>query len=342
MRISTIGAAGTLLVSGAMTLGSMAAGVDKLQNGYEITESFKSDLSGDAEAYYKITNHSKKGFVIGYTSTLGTKTARKIAAADRANSNTYMLGFANGMPDLIPGSTSLGLSAKALVTLREKGTVPLTLMHNFQLDKIAGNLVLVGETNVPVIVGNKVLNVKALRATGVFKSGSQTGRGNFVFLNNRNNPMTLGYKLQFSWEKKPRELKITRLVGGPAQTSAMEQALSTIGKLELYGIHFDFGKATIQPSTNALIGEIAKTLKNNSGWKLSVEGHTDSIGGKSVNQALSQRRAASIVNALVKGHGINPGRLKAVGLGLSKPKATNKTLEGRALNRRVELVRTDR
>ena len=99
------------------------------------------------------------------------------------------------------------------------------------------------------------------------------------------------------------------------------------------------GKA--EPEGRVIV-DIATTLKNNPPWTLSVQGHTDSIGSEKFNQKLSQDRAASVVSALVNQYGISPDRLQAVGFGESKPKGTNKTLQGRALNRRVELVRTDK
>jgi len=140
----------------------------------------------------------------------------------------------------------------------------------------------------------------------------------------------------------PRRLRITRIVAGPSQQAAMEQALKTVRRLELYGIHFDFGKARIRPDTKSLITDIATTLKNNPAWTLSIQGHTDSIGKQGFNQALSEKRAVSVVDALINQHDISPDRLQAAGFGQSKPKADNDTLQGRALNRRVELVRTDK
>ena len=82
-------------------------------------------------------------------------------------------------------------------------------------------------------------------------------------------------------------------------------------------------------------------MKNNSTWRLQINGHTDSIGGEAANLVLSEARAASVKTALVN-LGIAPGRLQSAGLGESQPKGDNGTLQGRALNRRVELVRTDR
>ena len=122
----------------------------------------------------------------------------------------------------------------------------------------------------------------------------------------------------------------------------MEQTLRTIRKMDIYGIHFDFDKATLRPEASRLIADIGETLKLNPTWTLAIIGHTDSIGEAEYNQQLSLARAKSVVASLVKVHGIAPNRLSAVGAGESQPKAPNDTLQGRAENRRVELSRTDR
>jgi outer membrane protein OmpA-like peptidoglycan-associated protein len=86
---------------------------------------------------------------------------------------------------------------------------------------------------------------------------------------------------------------------------------------------------------------MAKTLKNNPLWTLRITGYTDSIGEPAYNQKLSKARAEALKNALVK-RGVAAARLETAGGGASNPVASNKTLQGRALNRRVELERTDR
>jgi outer membrane protein OmpA-like peptidoglycan-associated protein len=80
-------------------------------------------------------------------------------------------------------------------------------------------------------------------------------------------------------------------------------------------------------------------MKKNPAWKLKVEGHTDNIGGDAQNLDLSKRRAASVKQALVSRYGIDAKRLATSGYGAGRPKDTNETLQGRALNRRVELTR---
>lgn len=117
----------------------------------------------------------------------------------------------------------------------------------------------------------------------------------------------------------------------------MLKALNEQGRIALY-IHFDTGKATIKPESQPIINQIVELLKNNPGLKVGVEGHTDSVGDDKANKTLSDQRAASVVAAIVK-QGVDGKRLSAAGFGEEKPIGDNNTEEGRAKNRRVELVK---
>jgi outer membrane protein OmpA-like peptidoglycan-associated protein len=119
----------------------------------------------------------------------------------------------------------------------------------------------------------------------------------------------------------------------------MEQALAAKKPVEVYGIYFDFDSATIKPESEEVLQQIAGILRKNPDWKLNVSGHTDNIGDNSFNLGLSQRRAAAVKDALVTRYKIAPDRLATSGYGASQPIESNKTLEGRARNRRVELQR---
>ena len=119
----------------------------------------------------------------------------------------------------------------------------------------------------------------------------------------------------------------------------MEAALAAKKPVEIYGIYFDFNSATIKPESEAVLQEIAGIMQKNPDWKLYVRGHTDNVGDDNFNLGLSQRRAAAVKDALVTRYKIAPDRLATSGYGASQPIESNKTMEGRARNRRVELQR---
>jgi outer membrane protein OmpA-like peptidoglycan-associated protein len=119
----------------------------------------------------------------------------------------------------------------------------------------------------------------------------------------------------------------------------MERRLSEERRVDVYGIYFDFNSARIRDESEPILQEIADMLSRNPDWTLSIGGHTDNVGGAAYNLDLSDRRAAAVKQALVTRFKIGPERLQTAGYGLSAPKDTNETPEGRARNRRVELVR---
>jgi len=123
-----------------------------------------------------------------------------------------------------------------------------------------------------------------------------------------------------------------------ADASSLGDEINKSGHVAVYGIQFDTGKATIQPDSEKILGEIVKLLQDNADLKLRVEGHTDNQGSAAANQTLSERRAQAVVTWVV-GHGISAGRLTAKGLGQTQPVGDNSSEEGRAKNRRVELVK---
>jgi OmpA-OmpF porin, OOP family len=114
-------------------------------------------------------------------------------------------------------------------------------------------------------------------------------------------------------------------------------AIQTGGKVDIYGILFDFDQATVKPDSKPTLDEIAKLLTDKPDLKLEVVGHTDGKGAADYNLDLSNRRAASVVAALTGTYAIDAGRLASRGAGMSEPVASNDTDDGRAKNRRVEL-----
>jgi outer membrane protein OmpA-like peptidoglycan-associated protein len=122
---------------------------------------------------------------------------------------------------------------------------------------------------------------------------------------------------------------------GPVQ---MKAALDNEGRIALYGILFDYDKATLQPSSNKQLQNVLMLLLDNSELNFEIQGHTDSDGSEDYNLQLSQQRAESVLKYFVL-FGVNPNRLQARGYGESAPVAPNDSDENKAKNRRVELVR---
>ncbi len=123
-----------------------------------------------------------------------------------------------------------------------------------------------------------------------------------------------------------------------ADAKSLMSDIQAKGSASVYGIYFDFDKADIKPESEPAIKEIAKLLQENKGLKLYVVGHTDNVGTIDYNMKLSKARADAVVKELTTKYKISADRLKAYGVGSLAPVASNKTEEGRAKNRRVELV----
>jgi OOP family OmpA-OmpF porin len=119
--------------------------------------------------------------------------------------------------------------------------------------------------------------------------------------------------------------------------SNMFEALNRDGHIALY-INFDTGKSVVKPESQSIIEQIVQMMKSNPDLKVGVEGHTDNVGTPASNKTLSEARAKSVVSAIVS-QGIAAERLSPAGYGQDKPIADNNTEEGRAKNRRVELVK---
>ncbi len=124
-----------------------------------------------------------------------------------------------------------------------------------------------------------------------------------------------------------------------ADAAAMGNDINTTGHVSVYGIYFDTGKSEIKPESEAAISEIAKLLKNNGALKLYVVGHTDNVGSFDANMKLSKDRAEAVAKALTGKHGLAAARLKPYGVASLSPVTSNDTEDGKAKNRRVELVK---
>ena len=123
-----------------------------------------------------------------------------------------------------------------------------------------------------------------------------------------------------------------------ADAKFMAEGISSTGHVAIYGIYFDFNKSDLKAESEPALNEIAKLLTGNPNLKVFIVGHTDNVGGVDYNMKLSQARADAVVKTLTTKYKVNPQNMKSYGVGQLAPVAPNKTEEGRAKNRRVELV----
>jgi outer membrane protein OmpA-like peptidoglycan-associated protein len=119
----------------------------------------------------------------------------------------------------------------------------------------------------------------------------------------------------------------------------LEQQLASEQRIDVYGIYFDVNSDRLRLESDPVLKEIGDMLRHNAQWQLTIDGHTDAVGTAQANLDLSRRRSEAVRVALVERHGVAASRLSTRGHGATMPLASNDTPEGRARNRRVELVR---
>jgi outer membrane protein OmpA-like peptidoglycan-associated protein len=135
-------------------------------------------------------------------------------------------------------------------------------------------------------------------------------------------------------EMKPMESELITV-----NAASLANDIKRTGHASVYGVYFDMGKADVKPESDATLKEIAKLLQGDPMLKLYVVGHTDNQGALDLNMELSRRRADAVLAALTTKYAVTAGRLRAYGSGPYAPVASNDSEDGRAKNRRVELVK---
>jgi outer membrane protein OmpA-like peptidoglycan-associated protein len=266
---------------------------------------------------------------------------------------------AQQLPALLHGLTRYRLSDKAFQEVKSNGRTNFTyadiyyVPNGVKLTHQGGILTRVEPEDVkyPMIVNDQRVDLPVVHLKGTMTVPDKDPRpagqrpkqsdGELFVLDDAADPLVLNWRLKdplyHNGNFRVEVVKINFPVAKPE--NVLEKQLVEQKRAVTYGIYFDFDKDTLKPESEPVLKEIAQIMTDNPDWKLTVEGHTDNVGGGAYNLELSKRRAAAVKQALVSQYNIAPERLLTGGFGAARPIETNDTLEGRARNRRVELVR---
>lgn len=260
---------------------------------------------------------------------------RTVLRQDLQSAGQYRENFCQSREESYPRTTAISISAQTLSDLKSKGEAAF----KYQQSETKGppdetcrlKRAEPADLALPVLVNDRRVQLPAVHARCTSKEDEEDSE--FYFLDDPDNALALAWQLGLS-----NKLQVVK-ISFPTDAPEIEQSLEQSGRAQVYGIYFDFGSATIRPESEPVLKQIADALAKNPSWKLRVEGHTDNVGTDPSNLELSRRRAEAVKQALVARYRVQPDRLTTAGFGASRPEESNDTLEGRARNRRVELVR---
>jgi len=279
--------------------------------------------------------------------------------ADLANGNEYITENGTYIPHILHGVTRLRLSDRYFSEIKSTGRFSIDYLSFLTLGDVeapyhdVGVLTRVEPEDVPypMIVNDERGTLPAIHLTGITETVGKDPRrkkdrplhsqAEMYVIDDPLDPLVLLWRVKdpvyHNGKFRIEVVKIDYKTLHPM--NIVEKQLTELKRAVTYGIYFDFNKDTIKPESEKVLKEIVQAMTDNPTWKLTVEGHTDNIGGDAYNLDLSKRRAAAVKEALVTRYHIAADRLTTDGYGASRPVETNDTLEGRARNRRVELAR---
>jgi len=243
----------------------------------------------------------------------------------------------NGQADFIFHVSPLQVLFKAFKTIASGSTDASQFPTNLNPPPVRCRLHRVEASDLafPILINDQPAELPAIHAA--CKPPDSDQEAHFYFLDDAENPLALGARDASGTVGQIVKIYWNNESAKPA--TQLEQQLEKNGRAQVYGIYFDFGSDVLRPESQTVLDQIAQVMREHPDWKLGVEGHTDNIGGEAYNLDLSNRRAATVKQALVTRSHIAPDRLSPAGFGATRPVDSNDTLEGRARNRRVELVR---
>ena len=356
-----------LAVSGFVVVLPAAAQRIPLCQGLTIVTAI-SRPEGDYESIKTVASADPRGFALTISAQVPTERGslrhwnmrRTVLREDLSTATLYAHYFHSKGSTTIPGSTALGVSTTVLRGLKRTGSVELGLIqgenYGYPAERAqkpslydyeeTWRLRRVGTEPIRVSVNDSMRTFSAIHARGSYLGE----KVDFWFLDDEENPLALQYRFAKGGEIPTeawqlRVVKIAFRCAGPSRTESeeriarLERALREQRRAVVYDLYFDFNSETIREESEPTLREIAEVLRRNPDWRLSIEGHTDNVASDRYNLDLSSRRAAAVKSALGTKFGIAGQRLATSGAGESRPQEPNDTAEGRARNRRVELVR---
>jgi outer membrane protein OmpA-like peptidoglycan-associated protein len=306
---------------------------------------------GDYEVIVKISSVDDKGirqsaFIDGVDASgerMQVTVPRRVLAEDLAASRMQIFGFMSSDPEVLNGTTSLGPSLLFTLELLTKGSAAYSFTNFAGQASVSGTLVKEPATRTfPVLINGQRVALDAVVATGQMSAGGTSRPFEQYILDNPKHPISLRIAYGPRGGTFPFEAdfarEVVRVDFPVTQPTALGDALTKDCRAQVPGIYFDFDKATLKPQSKEALAEIAAVIRKSPSRHISIEGHTDNIGGDAYNDDLSARRAAAVKAALELDPTIKGANVSTQGFGARRPLETNATLAGRARNRRVELV----
>jgi outer membrane protein OmpA-like peptidoglycan-associated protein len=299
-----------------------------------------SSSEGDHECLDQVTSVDRRSIVVSSSCVSRTKTkihwSRRFCRVDLENSHLYMTQGYQDEPELFRGALRFSVSLATFAALKQNAETrhqyidfdwaPFTLRRDYD-DMMKSS----GSGTYDIIMNDRKVTLPTIDVSVMSKANKQMVRGKV--LDDARFPIMLDYTMPDE-EFSLRYNKVSFPVEGE-----IEKQLAKDKKVDVYGIYFDFNSDSIRPESEPILKEIASAMNSNKEWNLTINGHTDNIGGDASNLILSKKRSEAVRKALVDRYHVDPAHLSTNGYGASSPKETNDTELGRARNRRVELIR---
>jgi OmpA family len=332
------------LVSGLTLVSALQSPVGDQENVVRVDQ-----LSAEGATYsWHLRERAKSG------DSIETDARRFVRTSDLASAPRYNGVFRAGQEEETPGYTAFSLSRASYNLVRARGEIPFAVtwveegpLAAFAVSSpvnltsprvtIRGKLAQVKPEPeaLSVLVNGRRAELPAIHLEGRFGPEGSVRVQDYWILADSANPLIMKIRIGDA------VLQLIRIdFPDQSATLALERDLGVACRAELPGIYFAFGSARLDPASNPALAAIASLVTRHPEWAFTIEGHTDNVGDVAANQRLSVQRADAVRDAVVRRSGAGAGRLRSAGFGATRPRETNATLDGRASNRRVELVRS--